>query len=393
LIAWRLRQRRPELSLRVIERGETLGGLHTWSFHETDLDAAQNEWLSPLVEGAWPGHEVRFAGRERSLRAGYRSITSARFHRELSRLLAADVLYGRAAREISADGATLDDGTRVTARCVIDGRGFVPGPWLSAGVQRFVGLDVTLARPHGLRLPLLMDADVAQTGGFRFFYVLPWSPSRLMIEETFYADDGGPDPLRARLAIESYAHARGWRITSIDREERGALPIPLGGDIDALWRGMPPWVGCSGMRGGFFHATTGYSLAEAVRVADALAARPVLDGPGVAWDLRERSRDLWRRQRFLRLLNRMLFQAARPEGRHLVLARFYRLPEDLIERFYAGRSTLRDCLRLLVGRPPVPIHRAIRCIREPRVDPRRHGLTAPRLQERPEEPGRAEAPL
>jgi len=45
-----------------------------------------------------------------------------------------------------------------------------------------------------------------------------------------------------------------------------------------------------------------------------------------------------------------------------VLERFYRLPEPLIGRFYAGRSTFRDKARILAGRPPVPIGRAIRAL-------------------------------
>ena len=48
----------------------------------------------------------------------------------------------------------------------------------------------------------------------------------------------------------------------------------------------------------------------------------------------------------------------------MVLARFYRLAPGLIERFYAGRLTAWDRARLLVGRPPVPLWRAARCVRE-----------------------------
>ena len=41
-----------------------------------------------------------------------------------------------------------------------------------------------------------------------------------------------------------------------------------------------------------------------------------------------------------------------------------RLPEGLIERFYAGRSTLPDKARILMGKPPVPIRRALPCVPE-----------------------------
>ncbi len=367
LIAWRLRQRRPELSVLLVERQPTLGGEHTWSFHATDVEPAQDAWLAPLVRRSWPGHEVRFPGLRRRLRSGYRSIASDGFHRELCLALGRSAWLGRSARELRADGATLDDGARIEARCVIDGRGFAAGPWLRAGVQKFLGLELVLENAHGLDLPLLMDADVAQAGGFRFFYLLPWDERRLLVEETLYADEGTIDEARAREAIRAYARERGWRVAAIEREERGALPIPLAGDLDALWSALPPGVGASGMRAALFHATTGYSLGAAVRVADRLASRPSLDGPAVAAELQALSRASWRRQRFQRLLNRMLFEAALPERRCAVLARFYRLNEGLIERFYAGRTTLADRVRLLVGRPPVPVGRALRCLRETRT--------------------------
>ncbi len=91
------------------------------------------------------------------------------------------------------------------------------------------------------------------------------------------------------------------------------------------------------MRAALFHPTTGYSLPEAVRLADAVAASPALDSAALYALTRARSREAWRRHRFFRLLNRMLYRAAEPGQRYRVLERFYRLPGPLIERFYAGR--------------------------------------------------------
>ena len=55
----------------------------------------------------------------------------------------------------------------------------------------------------------------------------------------------------------------------------------------------------------------------------------------------------------------MLFQAARPEERYRIFERFYRLPAPLIERFYTARSTRLDHMRVLCGKPPVPVGKAI----------------------------------
>jgi lycopene beta-cyclase len=63
------------------------------------------------------------------------------------------------------------------------------------------------------------------------------------------------------------------------------------------------------------------------------------------------------------MLAAMLFKAAEPAERYRVLERFYRLDAGLIARFYAGQSTMFDRARLLAGKPPVPIGRAVAAVR------------------------------
>jgi lycopene beta-cyclase len=78
---------------------------------------------------------------------------------------------------------------------------------------------------------------------------------------------------------------------------------------------------------------------------------------------RSRADALWESRRFCQLLNRMLFRAAEPAQRYRVLEHFYRLPEPLIARFYAGQLTGLDKLRIVSGRPPVPLGKALAAIR------------------------------
>ena len=76
------------------------------------------------------------------------------------------------------------------------------------------------------------------------------------------------------------------------------------------------------------------------------------------------SKVLWKSGGYFRFLNRMMFGAAAPPDRRFIMERFYRLPEPLISRFYAGRLTWRDRVRIFSGRPPVPVGRALRCLFE-----------------------------
>ena len=95
-----------------------------------------------------------------------------------------------------------------------------------------------------------------------------------------------------------------------------------------------------------------------------IAGLPRLTTTAVRAAIIEMSKTAWKARGFYRLLNRMLFRAAAPGQRYKVLERFYRLPAPLIERFYAGDATLGDKMRILSGKPPVPIGRALGCLSE-----------------------------
>jgi hypothetical protein len=114
------------------------------------------------------------------------------------------------------------------------------------------------------------------------------------------------------------------------------------------------------------------ALAEGSSLSAALAAQPrVFDEMYVAVvRANERSGSLaaalrahavrrWHERGFYRLLARMLFRAAAPDQRWRVLQRFYGLDAGLVARFFAGHSSPTDKLRLVAGRPPVPLGRAL----------------------------------
>jgi lycopene beta-cyclase len=366
LIAYRILRERPDFPLLVVERGASIGANHTWSFHDSDLTAEQRQWIEPLIAKRWLRHELRFPGRRRTISDGYNSVTSERLHEVVAPALGNRMRLETEVAEVTPGGIVLANGERINARAVIDGRGDPGGDHLDIAFQKFLGLFVRLAEPHGLSGPILMDATVEQVDGYRFVYTLPFSDTEALIEDTYYADEPDLDHRQLRRGIEDYAEKQGWVIAAITGQETGALPIVLGGDIEAFWFAGPEGVARSGMRGAFFHPTTGYSLPEAVRLADEIAALPDLESTALFELTRRRSEELWRRTGYYRLLNRMLFRAAEPELRYRIFERFYGLSGGLIRRFYAGRLKWIDKARVLIGKPPVPVHRALRCLAENR---------------------------
>ena len=363
LIALELKRAHPDLDILMLEAGERVGGNHTWSFHTTDLSPEAMSALRPALAHSWPEHSVRFPAFERRLSGGYHSISSESLASLVLDRLKDVVRTGIEIAEVGSRHVLTTDGSTIEARAVIDGRGARPSPHLAIAFQKFVGQEIELQAPHGLVGPILMDATVPQIDGYRFVYVLPFGERRVLVEDTRYSDDGALDAGSLREAIADYVERQGWQTAEIHREESGVLPIALAGDIEAYWdEEGGAGAARSGLRAALFHPTTGYSLPDAVRLASELAALPVLDADAVSAATRRHSTAAWESRAFYRLLNRMLFLAARPEERYKVLERFYQLPEPLIERFYACETTFTDQARILVGKPPVPILRALRTI-------------------------------
>lgn len=363
LIAWRLAFDRPEVRVVVVERDGRLGGKHTWSFFDGDVSDADRAWLEPATAHRWPeGYEVYFPGLSRVLETPYNSLTSERLHEAVAPMLGDRLIAGEAV-EVRADGVTLADGRVLKAAGVIDARGPRPTRHLDLGWQLFVGRTVRLKEPHGLTRPTIMDATVGQGDAYRFVYLLPFDARTVLVEDTYYVDGPQLDRVLLKRRIDHYIRTRGWVVEALVDEEEGVLPIALDGDIDGFWAEGPA-VAKVGLAGALFHPTTGYSLPDAVAVARLVAASDDLTSAGLRRLVEGHSRRLWADRAFYRLLDRMLFRAAEPRERWKVLRRFYGLSEGLVRRFYAGRSTALDKVRILAGKPPVPVGRAMKQLRE-----------------------------
>ena len=360
LIALALARHRPDLSLLLVEQDEQLGGNHVWSFFATDADQPATELLAPMVTATWDDYEVRFPRHTRTLHTSYCAMTSAKLDEALRAALPEDtILTGQSVEACTADEVTLADGTLISAGGVIDARGLRDVTHFTGGWQKFVGQRLKLSAPHGQARPIVMDATVAQLDGYRFMYALPFAPDVIFLEDTYYSDSSELDRPLLRQRIADYAAAKGWQIESVVHEEHGVLPVVAGGDFAAFWSAGGDAAARAGSRAGLFHSLTSYSVPDAVRFALALAQESALDGASLKAFSARWAAQHWQSQSYYRRLSALLFKAAKPDVRFRMLQRFYRLDPKLIERFYSGRSTLADKIRILAGRPPVPISNAL----------------------------------
>jgi lycopene beta-cyclase len=343
---------RPGVRIAMVERCGELGGSHTWSIHPYDVPPEARAFVADLIEYRWSSYDVRFPTFGRTLHAPYAAITSHRFARTVRAAFSgrpsSQLRLGCEVSHVGARHVGLTNGEQVHGSVVIDAR----GPHTVAGVehcgfQKFLGLELEFEREHGVARPILIDATVPQVGGFRFFYVLPFTRRRLLVEDTTFSRSPVLDEERARGEVLAYA-AQFGRVAQRVREERGVLPMP--------WRSSAPAAPASplpgGYQGGWFHPATGYSFPAAVRLACHVAAY-AQDPEGVLGpELARLQREQRSQVRYAEQLNRLLFTCFAPEAMWHVFARFYRLPDVLIHRFYALSLTPLDRARILVGRPP-----------------------------------------
>ena len=367
ILAWRIKQQDPAISLALIEGGARLGGNHTWCFFETDLTADQRRSIDPLVVKAWPRYSVRFPGYARIINTGYAAITSLKLHDVISKELGDAIWFNSSVLDISADSITLTSGHRLASTCIIDAMGVRRTPHLALGFQKFLALELELLQPQDITDPIIMDASVSQDDGYRFLYTLPFAANHLLIYDTYYSDGQSLATEKIKDRILSYVSEQGWLVKSILREEQGVLPIILAGNFEDLEVEQQLGAPKIGLAGILFHPTTGYSLPDAVRMTDLL-----LEGLRQHKLTTVRAREIishyrkkiWWERSFFRLLNRMLYQAGSSNKRYKILERFYRLDDALIQRFYSAKLNGLDRARITIGKPPVPLLSAMKCISE-----------------------------
>jgi len=275
----------------LVDRRTSFGHDRTWCFWAAGDDAA----FGAPVTHAWPSW--RFVGRDgravehHAPRHPYLHVPADRFYAaaldRLGRTPNVELRLGERVLGVTDDG----DCVRVhTSRGVLEG-GMAFDAMGGAGplsarrpagsvelLQRFVGLEVEVERPRFTsQVATLMDfrTDAGRDRALRFMYVLPFSSTRALVEDTSIAGPAVPAAQR-REAIGRYLEEV-WSAGAVTvlREERGALPMTT--HRFALTRGAR--IAAVGAAAGAVRPSSGYAFARLQRHVRAVARAVAVGAP------------------------------------------------------------------------------------------------------------------
>ena len=210
-------------------------------------------------------------------------------------------------------------------------------------VQHFLGVELEFEALSPIQDPIIMDIDCSFSQGLKFFYVIPKTPHRLLVELTYFSET--PLALEEyRAELEGFLRSRKWPDSRQVGEEYGEIP---------LVRIVPP---CHlpkhyhplGIRAGHLRASTGYSIWRSYR-------QSMRGGPLAEHHQSTKWRVIgWMDTVFLSVLYR------KPERSSEIFSSFFRrLSGDDIASFMSEEPSWLSLIRVIWAMPKLPFLRAL----------------------------------
>lgn len=355
-----LDKRQVKRTVAVIEPRTTYEDDRSWCFWVSDAVPSSDSIFSH-IHHRWQHWQFGLAGQSVNTRQSpglsYQYLRSADFYQACCDSIAANdavqLHLGQSVQTVvpvTAGWQITTNTQTFVAREVVDTR---PPPLeqrSQATLQQvFLGVEIELATPTQAAtdsVELMTDMRLVN-GEFCFTYVLPYSPTRLLVEVTFFARTI-PDMAVLETTLNELLAARGWSDARIVRRESASLPMGLPGVADKP--GQPVQAG---MSGGALRASSGYGFLRIQRWAKRCAAHYLATGgvvghpkPGIGWQ--------WMDQLFLDVIAHE--PALAPDLFDRLLGRTE--PARFV-RFMNDEATLLDCLKVIGCLPKRPFLRAL----------------------------------
>ncbi|MGZ8345456.1 MAG: lycopene beta-cyclase CrtY [Allosphingosinicella sp.] len=344
LAALALAKLRPDVPLLLVGENAHFGGDRTLFLLDDSLGGEEMKLAEALAAQTWTGHYAAFPGRSRKLGLACRALAPDAIDRAVRETLRPDQYRAEAKIVAVRDQSLLlHGGETIAAEGAIDARDTGHLSTLELGWRKSVSQEIRFEEAHRVDLPVAADATTAQDNSCSFFSLIPFGETRLRIEETRVSTAPDLDMAAAGERIAAYAARRGWKGGTVERVESDVAPIALGGDFQAYWRLGGARVAKLGVRGGFFHPTTGCTASDAFTTSLLLAGQRDYSGAALHDLFETTANAAWKRRETYRSFNRALIGGAGCSA----LAGLYELDAALIGRFFGERLGLLDRRKVL----------------------------------------------
>ena len=337
----------------ILDAKEAFTDDRTWCFWDDGTNPFQH-----LASHCWHRWDVFGAdGRPASQcspAVGYACLRGRDFYAHVIHVIRrhpnVTLALGEAARHCTphAHGVTVTTPNRtVEADYVFDSRPRPAPPGGIAFTQRFFGQFVRAAEPvFDPSRCTLMNFRVSQERGPHFVYVLPFSPTEALVENTYVQPVGSEalTPDQHRAEITDYLAGRP---VTVQREEAGAIPMTT--QRFAKRDGRVFFIGTAG---GCTKPSSGYTFSRIQKQSGLLA---VAAQAGRLDDFHEKQ------MRRFEFFDAVFLQAMRdrPEAVPGYFHRlFSRVPPEALTAFLSETSTWREQLKIVRSLPLAPFARA-----------------------------------
>jgi lycopene beta-cyclase len=222
--------------------------------------------------------------------------------------------------------------------------------------QWFIGAEITIENSAQKIAPCLMDFYLQSNKPIGFFYVLPLSNSRVLVQLTYFLTPGEPPPENVWTLWHEYvANALGLDPGVVLRKESGCIPMQVTHTLHGAFGHH-----AIGTAAGWVRAATGYGFLDiqraAMRVADACCvADPI--------DREQRLRAIKPRSTWDDKLDTIFLATLQREPQHAAdfFSAIFNKPaaSDSVIRFLSGTGTWRDRLNVMRALPVIPFLKSV----------------------------------
>ncbi|WGS66221.1 lycopene beta-cyclase CrtY [Enterobacteriaceae bacterium ET-AT1-13] len=337
------------LKVLIIDSNNKLNNNHTWSFFENIIFKNKKNCINKLIFNKWNYYKIKFPNYTKIFKNNYFCIKSNFFFNYLKKKLKQNLILNTYITNYGKNFVQLSNGNILYCNLIIDGRGYYPKKNEKLGMQLFLGQEWILKKPHNLIYPIIMDSTICQKKSFHFIYIIPLSKYNLLIEDTHYINNNIFKTNLLRNNIFKYIKKKNWIIKKLKSEEQGIIPIKLKNYKNKIFKNII----LNGLKGNFFHATTGYSLYISLILSNKILKINNLNYKKILNEFNYLSKNIYKNQKKYILLNKIFFLLINTNKRYKLIQKFYNLPEILIKKFYIEKINCFDIIKFMSFKPPI----------------------------------------